>query len=344
MDRIDAPGRRAVGAGGALTLLGVYLAALRFLAKERGVTLALTAASALIGLVQMIEPILFGIVVDALTRREDASGAIALWALLGLAGIIASVLVAVAADRLAHRRRLAAMHAGFERAITLPISYHADRGTGAVIRTIVAGADALFGTCLSIMREQFTAIVAILCLTPVAFWMEWRLALLLVGLAAIYAVLNALAVRRTSGGQAAVERHHIEVSRKVGDALTNISIVQSYGRLNRETRELRGVMDELLAAQYPVLTWWGVLTVLTRAASTITMVAILAVGAMLASRGEVSVGEIVSFVGFAGLLIAKLDVLSGFLSRIFLQAPTMRSLFELLEAPTPLVNSARWAT
>jgi ATP-binding cassette subfamily B protein len=95
---------------------------------------------------------------------------------------------------------------------------------------------------------------------------------------------------------------------------------------------MRTIMAELLAAQYPVLTWWGLLTVLTRTAATITVVAIYAVGAMLVSRGQITVGEIVAFVGFAGLLIGKLDLLSGFAVRIFQYAPTLNSFFELLDA------------
>lgn len=321
-----------------MTFVQVYFEALRYLARERALTITLAVASSAIGLIQMAEPILFGIVVNALTTGADVWIPIIVWAVLGFIGIIASVMLSVAADRLAHKRRLAAMHEAFERAITLPISYHAERGTGSVIRTIVAGADALFGTWLSFMREQCTALVAIAVVLPVAFWMEWRLALLLVLLSALFAVANAFVVRRTHGGQAAVETHHMQLSSRVGDALSNVSIVQSYGRLNNETRELRQVMDSLLAAQYPVLTWWGVLTILTRAASTITMVAIFAFGALLTSRGQVTVGEIVSFVGFAGLLIAKLDALTSFASRILLQAPTMRSLFELISASAHVVD------
>ena len=92
-------------------------------------------------------------------------------------------------------------------------------------------------------------------------------------------------------------------------------------------------MGCLLFAQYPVLTWWGILTVLTRAAATLTMVAVFAAGSMLARRGEISVGEIVSFVSFATLLIGKLDLLSSFSARIFGQLPTVRSYFELIETP-----------
>ena len=62
------------------------------------------------------------------------------------------------------------------------------------------------------------------------------------------------------------------------------------------------------------------------------MVAVLAIGALLAERGEVTVGEIVSFVAFANLLIAKLDQLSRFAAGLFRQAPVLASFFELLDA------------
>ena len=54
-------------------------------------------------------------------------------------------------------------------------------------------------------------------------------------------------------------------------------------------------------------------------------------GAALVGRGELSVGQIVSFVAFATLLISKLDQLSGFAVRIDQQAPTITALFELMD-------------
>src|SRR5262245_27963460 len=158
------------------------------------------------------------------------------------------------------------------------------------------------------------------------------MALILLMLAGLYLVFNLLVVRRTSDGQATVEQYHNNVYGRVGDVLGNVTVVQSYTRLAAEMQAMRTVMSELLAAQYPVLTWWGLLTVLTRAAATITMVAIFAVGALLVQRGEITVGEIVAFVAFANLLIAKLDLLSGFAVRIFQYAPTLRSFFDLIDA------------
>ena len=117
-------------------------------------------------------------------------------------------------------------------------------------------------------------------------------------------------------------------------------MVQSYARLAAEMQAMRGIMDELLAAQYPVLTWWGLLTVLTRAAATIAMVLVFAAGALLVARGEITVGEVVAFGAFATLLIGKLDRLSAFVSGVFRQTPRLAELLRARSTPAPRCRTA----
>ena len=315
-----------------MSIWGLYKRATAMLVVERRQTVLVVLCGIALGIVPIAEQVLLARVVDALALGQGAFPIIGLWAVLGLIGIIAGVIVAVTADRLAHRRRLAALGQAFEHAIILPISYHAEKGSGAVVRTILAGTDALFWNWLSFLREQFVAFIGLLVLVPTAIYMNAQMALILAALAVVYVLANVYVARRTSTDQAAVERYHNNVYGRVGDVLGNVTVVQSYARFASEMQAMRTIMAELLAAQYPVLTWWGLLTVLTRIAATITVVAIYAVGALLVSQKKISVGEIVAFVGFAGLLIGKLDLLSGFAVRIFQYAPTLRSFFELLDA------------
>jgi len=301
------------------------------LASERALAITLVLAGVAIAIVQLAEPILFGRVVDALSKGEQAFPIIGVWAALGLFNIIATAALAIMADRLAHRQRLVAMGMAFERAISLPISYHAERGSGRVVRIMLAGTDQLFALWLSFLREHLTAIIGIVLLIPAAISVDYRLAALLAALAVLYFLANTVIIKRTHGGQESVEQYHQDVFGRVGDVIGNVTVVQSYTRFLAETSALRALMSDLLRAQYPVLTWWAMLTVLTRTAATITMVAVFAIGAILAQRGEVTVGQIVAFVGFANLLISKLDLLSGFVGRISLQAPTLANFFELLD-------------
>jgi ATP-binding cassette subfamily B protein len=310
----------------------IYKRAMAMLVVERRQTVGIVICGVALGVVPIAEQVLLARVVDALALGKGAFPIIGLWAVLGLIGIIAGVIVAVMADRLAHRRRLAALGQAFEHAIVLPIGYHAEKGSGTVVRTILAGTDALFWNWLSFLREQFVAFVGLVVLIPTAVYMNAMMALILAALAAIYVLANVYVARRTSKDQATVEQYHNNVYGRVGDVLGNVTVVQSYARFASEMQAMRTIMAELLMAQYPVLTWWGLLTVLTRTAATITVVAIYAVGALLVAQGKITVGEIVAFVGFAGLLIGKLDLLSGFAVRVFQYAPTLGSLFDLLDA------------
>jgi ATP-binding cassette subfamily B protein len=321
-----------------MKLIALYTRALGMLGAEKGLALVLAAASVVIGIVQLAEPILLGRVVDALARGNEAFPTIALWAALGLFGILASVIVAVLADRLAHRRHLAAMAEAFDRAMALPQGYHADRGSGAVVRSVIQGTDALFWLWLGAMREQLTAVAGIVLLVPTAIGMDMRMAAILALLAVAYVVMNTLVMQKTKDGQSNVERYNAAVYGRVGDVIGNVTVVQSFARLKTESEAMRAVMSDLLAAQYPVLTWWGILTVLQRAAATITMVAVFALGAVLAGRGELSVGAIVSFVGFANLLISKLDQIAGFVTAMHRRRPTFEAYFALLDEPVGIAE------
>lgn len=317
--------------------------ALAVLWAEPRVVVGLLLTNLTTALVQLAEPVLFGRVVDALAAGQPPGTLIGAWAALGMLGILAGVATAVGADRFVHRRRLATMASAFERAITLPVGYHAGRGTGAVVRSILAGADAMFWQWLALLREQLSALIGVILLVPVAVSMDARLAAVLGLLAVAFVTLNVLVVRRTSSGQRAVESYHNDVYSRIGDVIGNVTIVQSYTRLAAEQRAMRELMGRLLRAQYPVLTWWGVLTVLTGAASTISMVTVFALGSLLAQRGEISVGEIVSFIAFAALLIGKLDHLSQFFMRAAQQVPAAAGLFRLLDQPEAVRESAQAA-
>lgn len=314
-----------------MSLMRVYLRGLKILWSQRLLTSLLVTAAIFVALVQLLEPILFGRVIDALAKKGDVWHVLSLWASIGLASVCASVFQGIMADRLAHRQRLTIMGEVFERAIALPFSYHSERGSGRVVRSILTGTDQLFSLWLSFLREHLSSLVGIFVLVPMALRMDYRLALVLFALGLTYLAANMLIVRRTQGRQARVESHHQDLFGRVGDVLGNVTIVQSYTRLLDEKRALEEIMANLLRAQYPVLTWWGLLTVITRVASTITMVCILGFGSYLVGKGELSVGAVVAFVGFSNLLIGKLDQVSSFLSRAVAQGPALINFFELLD-------------
>jgi ATP-binding cassette subfamily B protein len=329
-------------------MFSIYRRALSCLAEERRRGAVIVSANLLLGVLALLDPIVFGKVVGSLGSGAPTWRYIAVWAGLSALGVVAGVSASIVADRLSHRRRLQAMTQAFDNAVSLPGTMIAERGTGRVVRIISAGGDSLFWVLLGFLREQMPALFALALLVPVAFWMNPPLASVLAVLAAVYVTANLYVIRRTESGQRAVDDQAQEVSSRIGDVVANVSVIQAYASLRSETAKLETLTRQLLKAQFPVLNWWAVLIVLTRSASTIALVTIFTVGAALAARGQSTLGEIVAFGGFATLLISRLDLLSASLSRMFVGLPTLKAFFALIDerhgfsdAPgaTPLANA-----
>jgi ATP-binding cassette, subfamily B, beta-glucan exporter len=227
----------------------------------------------------------------------------------------------------------------FEHVLVLPFAFHHGQHSGRLLKVMLTGVDHLFGIWLSFFRENLATFVALFIMLPLSLFMNWRLGLLLIVLILFFAIANAWVVSKTDRLQQQVEDRHSELASRAGDALGNIHLIQSFVRLAQETGEMHRIIRETLAAQYPVLNWWALLSVLTRAASTVTVILIFVLGTWLYTKGEASVGEIVSFMGFATLLISRMDQASGFVSRIFFQMPALADFFRVLDSQSTVPDN-----
>ena len=60
-------------------------------------------------------------------------------------------------------------------------------------------------------------------------------------------------------------------------------------------------------------------------ASTISMMAILVIGTLLVQDGSLSLGDVIAFIGFANLLIGRLDQMKAFATRFSKRAPSWKT-------------------
>lgn len=320
-----------------MSILRLYTRVLELLGKEARLGWLLAVANLLLAGSQFAEPVLFGRIVDVLSGKSVAGSSsawpfLAAWVAFGLFTIACSALVALQADRLSHRQRQAVLTSYFEHILQLPLTFHSGTHSGRLMKVMLNGTDALWRLWLGFFREHFAAILSVVVLLPLSLYLNWRLAILLFVLCIVFTALTTFVVRRTFGMQMAVEEHYSELSARASDALGNVALVQSFVRVESEVKGLRSVADELLAAQMPVLSWWALVTVITRASTTITVLAIFTFGIALHDQGLTSVGDIVMFVSFATLLIQKLEQVVSFINSVFMEAPRLREFFNVLDA------------
>jgi len=336
-----------------MSILRLYARVLGLLGSEIRLGWLLAFANVLLAGAQFAEPVLFGRIIDSLAHAQGGGSALSWTKLLPLVGawvgfglfmIVCSALVALHADRLAHRQRQVILTEFFEHVLELPLSFHGATHSGRLMKVMLSGTDTLWGLWLGYFCEDLVALASILVLVPMSLYLNWQLGLLLIGLCLVFVVLNVWVLRRTDSLQRAVERYYSDLAEHASDTLGNVALVQSFSRVELEVRSLRNVVDRLLGAQIPVLSWWALVSTLTKAATTLTMLAILILGIVLFSRGATTVGGIVMFMSFAGMLIQRLEQAARFTSRLFMDAPRLREFFGVLDMSSGVRDRKRAVT
>lgn len=323
-----------------MNFLRIYIRVLRELGSERGLAIVLVLANLALAGAQFAEPVLFGRIIDRLAASQNEAAAaqwrelaplIAAWVGFGLFTIASSVLVALHADRLSHRRRLAVTGSYFEHVLHLPLSFHTASHSGRLLKTMLDGASGMASLWLSFFRENCASLLALGVMLPLSLFVNWRLAGLLIVLVIFFGLLTALVLRRTEGMQRNVERYNADLAERASDALGNVPVIQSFTRVESETMAMRRIINDVLTAQMPVLSWWAMAAVATRASATLTLVGVFLLGTWLHLQGLATIGEIVAFMSFATMLIGRLEQIVGFVNAAFLLTPKLQEFFDVLD-------------
>ncbi len=324
-----------------MRLIRLYVRVLGQLGSDLRVGAILALANVALAISAFAEPILFGRIIDVLTRGQIPGNVpvtfgtltplLLAWVAFGLFSIGAGALVALHADRLAHRRRLAVVANYFEHVLELPLAFHTTTHSGRVLKVMLEGSGGMSWLWLGFFREHLSALVSLLVLLPLTVFLNWRLGLLLVALVAVFTVLTSIVLRKTETLQGSVERYHSSLAEHASDALGNVPVIQSFTRIEAESRSLRTIIQQLLQAQNPVLSWWALASVASRASATITVTAIFVLGTWLHLNGLATIGEIVTFMSMATMLIGRLEQAVSFINQLFMQAPKLNEFFEILD-------------
>ena len=302
-------------------------------------SLALVIANLGLAIAQFAEPWLFGRVIDRLAGAQAAGATprwgdvgpwLAAWAGFGVFSIVAGILVSLFSDRLSHRRRFAAMADFFEHLMRLPASYHASTHTGRLLKSMMDGANGMFGLWLAFFREHCAGFVALFVLLPMTLLVNWRLGAILVVLLAIFAAAMNFVIRKTQNNQGVSNAIYGDVTSLVTDVLGNLPAVQSFTRIEREAQDMRAMAEAFLTAQFPVLTWWALANVATRVSATVTLTSIFLVGVWLDIQGLTTLGEIVAFMSLATSLIGRLEQINNFVYYMFGMGPVISGFFDVM--------------
>ena len=323
-----------------IEFISIYGRVLKLLGEDSRLAYGLTVANFFLALAIFTEPVLFGRIIDVLSHldvtKQSSSWQVALpyvlaWVFFSLFEIVCTSFLALQSDKLAHQRRQIILRRYFEHVLELPASHYNQVHSGRLMKIMLQGVDSLWALWLGFFRDHLSSFISLIVLIPITFYINWRMAWLLLVLSGVFALLSIFVVRKTYRLQQEVEVHHSNLAERVSDTLVNTGLVQSFTRIQEEVKAIQEMSTRLLSAQFPVLSWWALLRVFTRLSTSLTILSVIGMGIFLFSKGYTTVGEIVTFISIATLIIGRLEQTAQFIIRLSGDAPKLKEFFDVLD-------------
>lgn len=294
----------------------------------------------------LLEPIFFRNIIDRLVAidQTQSSGFTALlhvlllWLSVGVLLLVVRGAVSLWADRLAHRTNLKLRREYFQKTLNLSMRFHANTHSGKSLKKFNRGSDAIFWTILGFYRSISGNAFTIVLLAPLVIFLNWRLGLLMIIFVLIFFAATIPIMLYANRKQMEIEEFYSHENARVGDAISNIAIVKSFVRIAHELDKFKDIQKQILSKQIPLLTWWALLFVLSRIASTLIFISIFFYGSYLHFQGLASVGDIVMFIGFAVMFLAAIETLLWQSIEIFWRMPGIKEFFEVMDTQKDITD------
>ena len=321
-------------------LLKTYLKSLKLLSFNKKEFYVICIQAIFLAALQFSEPIVLGMIVNSLidtTYTYVSQGynlkinILIAWILISALIVMLNASLAIKSDVLSHTLRLNAISDFFSLAICDVSNKENKFHSGRLVKIMLQGVDSLYTFSISFFRGHIEVGITLIVLLPFTLFLNLNLGLALIFLVSIFVLITIKTVVKTENMQNDIEELNTKMVEKISDTLAHSQIIKAYGRVSSEISTLKFEAQKILSSQKPVLNLWAFAIVLSRSAATIFMAAILVYGVWLNAYDKASVGEIVTFVGFAGLIAGRLDQLSSYVSQLLFQAPSINQYFDVID-------------
>jgi ATP-binding cassette subfamily B protein len=316
--------------------------AIRFALPQRNAILLILALTMLMAAVNAIEPLALKYIIDALSsqpRLEPLAKGLLVLAALALTREGAHAL----SDWLIWRTRLGLQYALLEATVgklhQMPLRLQRSQGVGAIMTKLDRSIQGFVGAVTQLLFNIIPAALFLIIAMVIMLRLEYRLAILVL----VFAPLPALIAMRAAPEQVARERALLDrwahIYSRFNEVLSGILIVRSFAM--EETEKKRFLGDVELANRQVIQ---GVATDAGYGATSNLVIAVarlasLALGGLLAVRGEVTLGTVVAFLGYVGGLFGPIQGLSGIYQTLSKASVSLEEIFGILDVQEYLGDS-----
>jgi ABC-type multidrug transport system fused ATPase/permease subunit len=220
----------------------------------------------------------------------------------------------------------------FDHIHKLPISYFDSSFTGKIMARVTTDCDALWGLLFNGVTGVVAPLLSLVLILSVVALTAPALSLVLLLVLPVFAFLYFWAKRRN---QAAIRTQRETLSSiyaRLQEQIAGVRTVRTFGMAGEESHRFMDVMKRLYDNNMELMRTFGTLVSLSDVIVGLGTALVLCLGGSFAARGRISVGQLVQFYAYAGMLFVPIQAIANTLAQTFSQAEVaLERIFELLD-------------
>ncbi|MBI5724656.1 MAG: ABC transporter ATP-binding protein [Planctomycetes bacterium] len=215
----------------------------------------------------------------------------------------------------------------------LPISYFDHSYTGRIMARLTTDTDAMWHLLndgiSSVIVPSITVIVVLIILLCLNVWLTLLSLLCVPVIALVYARMRGRAQNSTRAQREAVASLYTRLQERI----SGIRLIRIFGRGQDETRSFNDELQGLFNRNMELCGTFASLGAKSHFLTGSTTSIILCLGGIAAAMGKLTIGELIQFYLYSGMLFSPIDQITRASASVFTTAKiAMERIFELLDA------------
>lgn len=279
-------------------------------------------------------PWLIGYIVDHYIMKLDIQGTVHMSLVLGATYVALFVVTYIQTVVMIHvaqktikrlRRKL------FKKIQVLPLRFFDGRQQGDLMSRVTNDIDTLNMALTQSVTQILTAVLTIVGTTIAIFWLDWRLAIVVLTVIPLIVFLSKQIIKRSSVNYRARQKALGGVNGFIEESLSASEVVTLFGKEHEHITAFKEKNEQLRHAAVRAETISGFMGPINNAMNNVGLGLVIGVGAILAVKGYTTIGVIAAFVTYTRQFFQPINQLSNLLNTFQSAIAGAERVFEVID-------------
>ncbi|MFH1315781.1 MAG: ABC transporter ATP-binding protein [Candidatus Uhrbacteria bacterium] len=191
------------------------------------------------------------------------------------------------------------------------VRWHSDHKSGEIIRRFDKASDGLWQIIFSTLQNLIPSLFSFTVVLIIGFFLHWQLTLLALSPIPLALLIGWLGLVKVKPKQKKVNKIWEKIYSYYSDNCSNIISIKTNTAEEASANKLQTSLNDVITKQAVIHKWWSILGAGQHSIDMIARILIFTSGVVFIVNGSLSIGTLITFLGFITYIYTPLNVILG---------------------------------